>query len=118
MTIKVDDTDFQKRIGDIVGKRLPSAQTQAVHDIASDILRRSGSTVPHDKGLLQNSGNVVDEPEQSIVGYNKTYASRLHEHPEYSFQKGRRGKWLELTIKENLGIFVKYYKEMMTNIFQ
>ena len=27
-------------------------------------------------------------------------AVRLHEHPEYNFRGGRRGKWLELSLAE------------------
>lgn len=109
--ITVDDKDFQKKMTDIVNVKIKEANMQAVHDIASEILRLSSFEVPHDKGLLQTSGSVVDEDEQSIVGYNKVYASRLHEHPEYKFQKGRKGKYLQDPIQKNMSIFIKYFKE-------
>ncbi len=30
-----------------------------------------------------------------FVSYNTPYARRLHEHPEYRFNEGRKGKYLE-----------------------
>jgi len=36
-------------------------------------------------------------------GYYTPYASRLHEHPEYHFQNGRKAKYLEHPIEQNLG---------------
>ena len=36
----------------------------------------------------------------SRIYYDTPYAARLHEHPEYNFQHGRKGKWLENTNKE------------------
>lgn len=35
-----------------------------------------------------------------VVSYDTPYAVRLHEHPEYNFQGGREGKWLEKTVNE------------------
>lgn len=114
--VEIDDTEIQKKLSDLAGKKLDDKKRQAVHDIATEILRKATEVVPHDKGMLQNSGNVIDEEDQSIVGYNKVYAARLHEHPEYRFQKGRQGKWLENTIKKYMGAFKKYYQEMVTGI--
>ncbi len=116
LDIEVDDTAIQKKLTELAGKKLDDKRRQAVHDIATEILRKSTEVVPHDTGMLQNSGNVIDEDEQSIVGYNKVYAARLHEHPEYRFQKGRQGKWLENTIKKYMNAFKQYYKEMVTGI--
>jgi len=69
--------------------------------IADEVLRRSGDQVPHDKGTLAATGKA--EPvKKNIhrVSYNIEYAARLHEHPEYNFQKGRKGKYLEDPFKE------------------
>lgn len=112
--IEVDDKEFQKKLTEIATKRIDDAKMQAVHDIASEILRLSSLMVPFFKGLLLNSGNVIDEDDQSVVGYNKVYASRLHEHPEYHFKNGRKGKYLETPIKENLTVFGEFYKEAVT----
>jgi hypothetical protein len=37
----------------------------------------------------------------------------LHEHPEFNFKNGRKGKYLEDPIKNNLGIFKEYYGKMV-----
>ena len=84
------------------------ASLKGVRDVASEILRLSSFEVPHDTGMLQSSGHIEDLNDESIVGYNKVYAARLHEHPEYHFQKGRKAKYLEGPIKKNLHIFISY----------
>jgi len=35
------------------------------------------------------------------VSYDTPYAARLHEHPEYNFQNGRQGKYLEEPAMQN-----------------
>jgi hypothetical protein len=107
-SIDIDTSEVDSGI-----KRLDSlmvqAQTKALSDIAEEVMRLSSFEVPHDTGLLQNSGHVeYVAKDDYIVGYNKVYAARLHEHPEYRFQKGRKGKYLEDPIKRNLHIFKKY----------
>jgi len=117
-SIEINDKDFIRKITDLAKRVMPNALQQGVHDVASEILRLSGREVPHDKGLLQNSGNVEDQKEESIVGYNKVYAARLHEHPEYRFQKGRKGKYLEDPIKNNLSVFIKYIQDSVGGILR
>lgn len=108
----IDDSAFQKGMADLLGK-VPENIKGAVHDVASEVLRLSQQEVPHDIGTLQNSGSVEDEDEQSIVGYHTPYAARLHEHPEYRFNKGRKGKYLEDPIKNNLQLFIQYFKNVL-----
>lgn len=110
-----DDKSFQEGIKSLL-ERVPRTFQQAIHDVASEILRLSSFEVPHDTGMLQASGHVEDAKEESIVGYNKVYAARLHEHPEYRFQKGRKGKYLEDPIKNNLSVFIKYIKDGMERL--
>lgn len=93
-----------------VQRRITKAERNALTDAAEYLLGESDKTVPHDEGTLQSSGTVspVDPVNKSIAvsygsGPSAAYAVRLHEHPEYRFQKGRRGKWLELTMKEQRG---------------
>lgn len=89
---------------------LKTAQRQAVDkglwDAGEYILQEANKTVPHDEGTLERSGSMDSEStkEKTTVSvfYDTPYAPRLHEHPEYNFQNGRRGKWLELALKENL----------------
>ena len=104
--IELNTKDFDKRIL-AYAAAIAGATLKGCIDVAHEILRLSNPQVPHDKGLLQNSGQVDPQPDGAIVGYNKVYAARLHEHPEYRFQKGRKGKYLEDPIIENMGVFQK-----------
>lgn len=110
MGITIDDKDFQQKSSKFEVQVNKEAK-QATEDVGWEILRLGERIVPHDKGLLQNSGNVEPVRDGAIVGYNKVYAARLHEHPEYRFQKGRKGKWMEITIKNNLDNFLRYLGE-------
>lgn len=83
-------------------------EMKASSELAEEILRLSQFEVPHDTGQLQNTGATEPEPGGYIVGYNKVYAARLHEHPEYNFQKGRKGKYLEDPIKNNMHVFLEF----------
>jgi len=65
------------------------------------VLSAANEIVPHDTGLLQSTGKVdVDGQKlEATVSYNTPYAVKVHEHPEWHFRNGRKGKWLEMTIK-------------------
>lgn len=80
-----------------------SAEGKALWSGASELLTRANEKVPHDEGTLENSGDVdVDLAGlEAVVSYDTPYAARLHEHPEYNFQGGREGKWLENALKNN-----------------
>ncbi len=74
-------------------------------DVAFEALRLSQIEVPHDEGTLQNSGTVEVMPGGDIIlGYHTPYAARLHEHPEYRFQRGRKGKYITHPIETNMGV--------------
>ena len=91
----IDDNQVMmnlSRLEEAIDKGVP----KQVLDIAFETLRLSQAEVPHDEGTLQNSGTV-----EVVVGYHTKYAARLHEHPEYRFQKGRKGKFLEDPIIRN-----------------
>jgi hypothetical protein len=108
--ITFDISDFEKGL-----KRLDvaikGATMSGINDVADEVLRLSQREVPHDTGFLQNTGNVEpaksDNNPEAIVGYHTPYAARLHEHPEYNFQGGRKGKYLEDPIKNNLRFFTE-----------
>lgn len=69
---------------------------------AEHLLEEANRTVPLEEGTLARSGTTSVDAGQltAAVAYDTPYARRLHEHPEYQFQHGRRGKWLELTARE------------------
>lgn len=74
-------------------------------DLAAErLLALTAERAPLDLGTLIGSGTV--EPAQSPEGgagvvYDTPYAARLHEHPEYNFQGGREGKYVENPALEN-----------------
>lgn len=108
-----DTKDFDKgviRLNDVMQK----AATAALDKVANEVLRLSTYEVPHDEGMLQNSGSMepVDDNEV-MVGYNMVYAARLHEHPEYKFQKGRKGKYLIDPILQNLTAFKGFVEKQI-----
>lgn len=85
-----------------------------INDIADETLRLSNEEVPHDDGMLQLSGNNQKMGKAHYqVGYHKEYAARLHENPQFNFQKGRKGKFLEDPIKNNLNRFGRFYRDQM-----
>lgn len=86
-------------LDDIFG-RVVRGKNQA----AERLLALSKEVVPYDLGDLSRSGTVVPATtvdEDSAVTYDTPYARRLHEHPEYTFRNGRRGKYLSGPAEEN-----------------
>jgi hypothetical protein len=114
--ITIDTSDLNKGIERLL-KETDKANKKGMSDVAEEVLRLSQFEVPHDKGLLQNSGHVEAGDNEYIVGYNKVYAARLHEHPEYKFQKGRKGKYLEDPIKNNTDTLLEHYARAIGGMF-
>lgn len=97
---EVSMTNNIARAGDEVLAGIMRGETLA----AERLLALSAEQVPHDQGTLQSSGTVTpatNPDEGAAVSYDGDYAVRLHEHPEYNFQKGRKGKYLEDPALEN-----------------
>lgn len=119
-SINWNTKDFESGM-ERLGRLIQEASHKALTTIAMEVLRLSQFEVPHDKGMLQASGNVsqdITDHDTVLVGYNKVYAARLHEHPEYNFQKGRKGKYLEDPIKHNLDVFRRFYAEAMKGVIK
>lgn len=115
-TVTVDLKGPMARL-DVLVKKTFTVTDNAVELIANELLRLSQFEVPHDKGTLQNSGTVQREANGWVVGYNTVYAARLHEHPEYNFQRGRKGKYLEDPLKRNLeALGLKWSKDVKSNL--
>lgn len=64
------------------------------------ILAKANETVPFSEGILAGSGFVDADDDLATINYDTPYAIMLHENPQFSFQHGRRGKWLSLTLGE------------------
>jgi len=114
MMIEVETKTFDRRIQDLRGAAKTSMK-KAVDQIGDEVLRLSVREVPHDEGILQASGRVdKDNPDYSEVGFHTPYAARLHEHPEYHFQKGRKGKYLEDPLLKNFSL----WRSIVQNVLQ
>ncbi len=103
ISVSLDLTQFTASLKALLPHTEKAARFSAL-DIGNEIMRLSQAEVPHDKGSLQNSGTVEESGDDVIVGYHTPYAARLHEHPEYRFQKGRKGKYLEDPINRNAAV--------------
>lgn len=92
-----------KWMGNEVKAKVQKMAEQAMSDSLEFLLQEANKEVPHDEGTLQISGDIdLDKKKlQGTVFYDTPYARRLHEHPEYRFQKGRKGKWLERSFNKN-----------------
>lgn len=117
LKIKIDTRGIDKVLSDIE-KRTDKIEQKALMDMADELLRVSTAEVPHDEGILQASGTVQPDGKDVIVGYHTPYAARLHEHPEYKFQKGRKGKFLEDPLKHNLSKWLQVYYNGLEELFR
>jgi hypothetical protein len=69
----------------------------ALYKGISHILNEANKIAPKDEGILIQTSDVDVDPtsESAHAFYTQKYAPRLHENPQYNFQGGRKGKWLE-----------------------
>ncbi len=112
-------TDSFMKSLDLLQNKMSLGARKAVQNVAEDVLRRSQAEVPHDLGTLQNSGHAEHLVDESIVAYGgqaAPYAAKLHEHPEYNFQKGRKGKYLEDPLKNNLPLYREKYGMIIAEV--
>lgn len=116
-SITLDGSDFLKGLAKFDNKFM-AQKIKAMRRIANELLRLSQKEVPHDTGALQNTGHVEEKGDEVIVGYNKVYAARLHENPQYRFQKGRKGKYLEDPLKNNESVFNEFLNKEMQEAFK
>lgn len=106
--------------GQKISSMVRNELVRTVDDTAEFVLGEANRTVPHREGILQASGDTdVDSANmRATIFYDTPYARRLHEHPEYRFNKGRRGKWLELTLIENIDRIRKFSVDRLSRFFK
>lgn len=105
-----DTRDFERGMDGLI-RRADEGRKKAQGEAADELLRLSTAEVPHDKGTLQGSGHTEEDGDDMLVGFGGAaapYAARLHEHPEYRFQKGRKGKYLEDPLVRNLKVLQEH----------
>lgn len=116
MTLKFKTTWRGKKL---IGKTAKEAE-RALRIGAEVLLQKSKETVPHDKGILENSGSVDSQinPPTATTFYDTPYAERLHEHPEFDFKGKGEGKWLENALDENEKTINKAIQKAMKGAFK
>lgn len=77
--------------------------SEAVSRAAELVKERAAAKVPYLTGRLQESAEISEHDGEVAVGYNDPVARYVHAHPEWNFQDGRSGRWLEETLDENAG---------------
>lgn len=117
LKLNIDTSDLDRVLKNIANQT-DKIEQKALMDIGDELLRISTAEVPHDQGILQASGTVQPEGNDVVVGYHTPYAARLHEHPEYRFQKGRKGKYLEDPLKHNLTKWLQVYYKGLQELFK
>lgn len=111
-----DDKDFKAGMGKFLN-RVQDTQIKALGNIADELLRLSQLEVPFKTGHLMQTGNTERDNDEYLVGYNTPYAARVHEHPEFRFGNGRKGKYLEDPMKKNLSVFRDHFNQAMGAVF-
>lgn len=103
-----------------VTEEVEELAVRAVRIGAEVLLEKSKDHVPHDKGILENSGatDYDTDPPIASVFYDTKYAVRLHEHPEYNFKGKGQGKWLENATKENKDLILKAIAKVLKGGFK
>lgn len=95
-----------------ISASLQAAALRALKDAAEHVLTESNKIAPLDEGDLTRSGNVDSGLESgtptAVVYYDTPYAAKVHEHPEYNFQNGREGKYLEKTLENEREAILRY----------
>ena len=103
-------------------KEMRKEGKKALLEVAEDVLGDANKDVPHDEGTLMRSGETsADETPKGIganVSYDTPYARRLHENPQYRFNKGRKGKWLEDVINKNRQKYIRYLATKYGHLFK
>jgi hypothetical protein len=102
--LKFDLTSLEKGLKKMI-KQAPDIVYDAVDEATTIIGNEAEAQVPLDKGTLRDSWKKEKLPSGvgQEIGFHTPYAARLHEHPEYKFKNGRKAKYLEDPINQNLG---------------
>ncbi len=86
---------------------LRSAAKEGLHEGAEDVLALSNERVPHQEGILEDSGAVSPSTPSSIgdelivsISYDTPYAVKQHEDEGLRHPNGRQSKYLESALNE------------------
>jgi hypothetical protein len=80
------------------------AAADGLFESAEFILEDANRTAPIEEGTMIRSGTTsVDRAAlRAAISYDVPYAARQHEDLSYRHDPGRRAKWLEATLREDV----------------
>lgn len=81
--------------------KLEDASRNAGETAGHHVLDTANRHVPYRSGELAASGEVRIEGDEVGVGYGAEHARYVHAHPEWKFESGRSGHWLEEALAED-----------------
>lgn len=109
-SISIDSSQVIKAFISLVD-RVNKSVPEVAYFIGSEILLASRPEVPFLTGELSDSGEVVQDGNDAIVAYQAPYAAYQHEgrradgsHVIQNYSNGRKGKYLEDPIANNLDV--------------
>jgi hypothetical protein len=87
--------------GEEASLKVRAAALRALYEGAEHILAESNKICPHDTGRLERSGETSIDIQAGLaaISYDTEYAAALHENAHWHFQQGKKGKWLEITVR-------------------
>ena len=116
--VEFDAHDFMVK-SKMVTVTAEAAASRGLMLCAQELLRLSQLEVPLRKGYLMKTGFTKAQGVDTwVVGYRTAYAHRLHEHPEYKFGNGRKGKYLEDPLKHNQAKFQAIIAGMVNEVLK
>lgn len=85
----------------------------------SHVLNKSTAKAPKDEGvLIQTAGVSVDvDAGKANIYYTQKYAARLHENPQFKFQGGRQGKFLEEPLLSESDVIARIFGDALRGEF-
>lgn len=111
MAFRIKGINQTKRNFGTLKSEMAGALDDALRETGDKVLELSESEVPFDKGILLASRANEKIGGKRYVGYHTPYARRLHEHPEYNFQQGRKGKYLYDPVMRNNTQLVEFFSK-------
>lgn len=122
--IILDTSDMDKKL-ERLKSDLNAMERRALQEMADTILTLARAEVPHDEGTLANSGDAYVEGDFGIVAFNTKYAAYQHEgmrkdgtHVVRRYKSGRKKKYLEDPLKNNLTKLGEVAREQLANILR
>lgn len=86
---------------EMVLRRAASGAKDAHESAGERLIELLATVAPLDTGRLIGDATEDHNEDEGTVSYATPYAAILHEHPQWNFQHGREGKWLERTMNAN-----------------